>query len=133
MKLNLENLNPGVFFPFDEDDEESKDGVTIRLANGDILDQINKKCTKKTVQFRRGQRHEVIEEDEDRRSILLWDYVILGWSGLVDDKTGDDIPCTKDNKVLLMKGSVKFASFIGNAVEKLTEDSDLYNEVLEKN
>ena len=133
MKLNLENLNPGVFFPFDEDDEESKDGVTIRLANGDILDQINKKCTKKKVEFRRGQRYEVIEEDEDRRSTLLWDYVILDWKGLQDDKTGEDIPCTKENKVRLMKGSVKFASFVGNIVEKLTEDTDLYNEELEKN
>ncbi len=133
MRVDTKDLNPGVFFPFDEEeDDESPGGITIRLANGEILDVINKKCTAKKVVFRRGQRHEVIEEDEKRRSELLWEYVIMDWTGL-DDEEGVPIPCTKDNKVLLMRGSVKIASFVGNCVEKLTEDSELYDEVLEKN
>jgi len=44
MKFDLENLNPGVFFPFDEDDsEDGKGGIEIRLANSKKLDEINKK------------------------------------------------------------------------------------------
>ncbi len=133
MRVDTENLNPGVFFPFDEEeDDETPGGVTIRLANGEVLDTINKKCTKKRVEFRRGQRFEVIDEDEARRSELLWDYVIMDWRGL-DDSEGVPIPCTKENKVNLMRGSVKIATFVGNCVEKLTEDSELYDEELEKN
>jgi len=132
MRLDLENLNPGVFFPFDEDGDD-KSGVTIRLANGETLDKINKKCSKKKVEFRRGQRHEIVEENEELRSQMLWEYVIVDWKGLIDDKTGGEIPCTKENKSKFMRGSVKFSGFIGECVEKLTEDTEGYQEDLEKN
>ena len=61
MKLNLKNLNPGTFFPFDEDDREKKnEGITIRLANGEIIAEIDKKCSKKKIEFKRAVRHEYI-------------------------------------------------------------------------
>lgn len=133
MRIDTENLNPGVFFPFaEEEDNDDPGGITIRLANGEVLDTINKKCTKKRVEFRRGQRFEVIDEDDKRRSELLWDYVIIDWKGL-DDMEGKPIPCTKDNKISLMRGSVRVAAFVGNCIEKLTEESELYEEALEKN
>ncbi len=128
MKFNLEDLNPGVFFPFEDEDN----GVTIRLANGEIIDEIEKKCTKKKVVFRKGQRHEVIEENKSMRSEMLWDYVIVGWDG-VEDSNGNAIPCTTKNKIMLMRGSVKFSAFIGNCVEQLSEDVEVYEEELEKN
>ena len=132
MKLDLDNLNPGVFFPFDEDGDD-KSGVTIRLANGETLDEINKKCTKKKEVFRRGVRNEVITDNEELRSQMLWEYVIIDWNGLIDDKTGDEIPCTEENKTKIMRGSVMFSSFIGECVEKLTADTESYQEDLEKN
>ena len=133
MKFNLDDLNPGAFFPF-EDNEESDDkgGVTVRLANGKIIANIDKKCTKKSVKYHRNQRHEVIEEDDELRSQMLWDYVITDWVGL-EDNEGQEIPCTKENKIKLMQGSVKFSGFVGNCVEQLTADSDMYDEKLEKN
>jgi len=129
MKFNLEELNPGVFFPFDDDGEG---GVTIRLANGDLLAKIDKKCVKKRVEYRRGARHEFIEENDELRSELLWDYVITGWKGVYNQED-NEIPCTKDNKTKLMRGSVKFSSFIGNCVEELTSESEMHTEELEKN
>lgn len=133
MRIDTENLNPGVFFPFtEEEDDDDPGGITIRLANGEVLDAINKKCTKKRVEFRRGQRFEVIDEDDKRRSELLWDYVIIDWKGL-DDMDGNPIPCTKDSKISLMRRSVRVAAFVGNCIEKLTDESELYEEALEKN
>jgi hypothetical protein len=131
MKFDLTELNPGVFFSFDEN-EDGAGGVTIRLANGKILDEINKACIKKKVEFRRGQRHEVIIDNDELRSKMLWEYVIIDWKGLYD-QDGKEIPCTKENKVMLMQGSVKFSSFIGNCVEKLTEETEAYEGNLEKN
>lgn len=129
MKFDLENLNPGVFFEFGDDD---KGGVTIRLANGEILDKINTQCQKKKIEFKKGQRFEVIESNEELRSKMLWDYVIVGWEGIVDSED-KEIKCTKENKVLLMKSSPKFSTFVGACVEKLSEDTENFNEVLEKN
>jgi len=132
MKFDLNELNPGVFFSFDEYEGEDGGGVTIRLANGKILDEINKACIKKKVEFRRGQRHEVIIDNDELRSKMLWEYVIIDWKGLYD-QDGKEIPCTKENKIMLMQGSVKFSSFIGNCVEKLTEETEAYEGNLEKN
>lgn len=134
MKVDLDELNPGVFFPFDDKDEsEDPDGTMVRIANGEILESINKKCITKKNMFRRGQRYEVVEENEKLRSEMLWDYIIISWKGIQNEKTGEDIPCTTDNKILLMRGSVKFATHIGNCVEKLTEDAEKAEEDLEKN
>ena len=132
MKFDLTELNPGAFFSFDEYEGEDGGGVTIRLANGKILDEINKACIKKKVEFRRGQRHEVIIDNDELRSKMLWEYVIIDWKGLYD-QDGKEIPCTKENKIMLMQGSVKFSSFIGNCVEKLTEETEAYEGNLEKN
>ena len=128
MKFDLKNLNPGAFFPFDE----GEGGVTIRVANAKILEEIDKKCTKKKVEYKRGQRFETIDDDQKLRSELLWDYVIIDWEG-VEDIEGNEIPCNKDNKILLMKESVKFSSFIGKCVEKLSDDEAEYAEDQEKN
>lgn len=128
MKFNLDNLNPGVYFPF-EDDEG---GVTVRVASADVIRGIDKKTVKKKVQFRRGQRYEIDDTDEEKRSALVWDYAIVDWNGVFDND-GNEIPCTTDNKIKLMNGSVQFSRFIGNCLEQLTEDVEAYDEELEKN
>lgn len=129
MKFDLENLNPGTFFPFDDGTDG---GVTIRFADGNIIREIEKKCTKKKAEFRRGQRFEVIEENEQKRSEMLWDYVIMDWKG-VDDINGESIQCTTKNKILLMQGSPVFSAFVGRCMETLGEEIDNYKEDLEKN
>lgn len=130
MKFNLENLNPGVFFPFEDDDDEG--GITIRLANSDVMRDIDKKTVKKKVQFRRGQRFEVDDTDEEKRSDMIWEYVIVDWKGVFDE-SGEEIPCTTENKLKLMRESVQFANFVANAIEQLTESTAGYEEELEKN
>ena len=55
----------------------------------------------------------------------------MNWDG-VYDQDDNSIPCTDENKIKLMRGSVQFSSFVGNCIEKLTEDSSAYEEELEK-
>ena len=132
MRLNLDDLNPGTFFPFDEFDNDSG-GVTIRLANGEKMEEINKKTTKKKAEYRRHVRHEYVVEDEKKRSELLWDYVIIDWKGLIEDKNGVEIPCTTENKIRIMRGSVKFSNFVSLCIEALTTETESIEEGLEKN
>lgn len=129
MKFNLEELNPGTFFPFSDGTEG---GVTIRLANADILAEIEKKTVKKKFEWKRNQRYEVIEEDTVKRSAMLWDYVIADWSG-VTDMQDNPIPCTAQNKALLMQNSTVFSTFVGKCVSILNERIEEYEEELEKN
>jgi len=130
MKFDLENLNPGVFFPFDEDDGSG--GVTIRLASAEALSKIEKACVKKKVEYRKGQRFEVFSEDRKKRSDMIWDYVIVGWEG-VTDLEDKEIQCTPENKALLMGKSTKFSSFVTKCLEKLTDEITDIEEELEKN
>jgi hypothetical protein len=130
MKFNLEDLNPGVFFSFKDDEEGG--GVTLRLSTAAVIEEITKKCSKKRVEFKRGQRFEVIDEDIDKKDSMLWDYVIMDWKGICDEK-GDPIPCNSDNKKLLMRNSVQFSSFVGACLDILNDDAEKYKETLEKN
>lgn len=130
MKFDLENLNPGTFFPFPEEDGEG--GVTIRLASGDELSRIEKACVKKKYEYKKNQRFEVIDEDEIKRSRMLWDYVIVSWEGLTDTE-GKPIPCIMENKVKLMQNSTKFSTFVSECISVLTDQMDTYRDSLEKN
>jgi len=130
MKFDLENLNPGTFFPFPEEDGEG--GVTIRLASGDELTKIEKACVKKKFEYKKNQRFEVIEEDDQKRSKMLWDYVICDWEGITD-MNGNEIPCNTANKIKLMQNSTKFSTFVGECISVLTEQMDEYRGELEKN
>jgi len=130
MKFDLDNLNPGVFFPFEDDDENG--GVEIRVANAGSMEIINKETTKKKVEWRKNQRVEYDIVDEDKRSSMLWDYVIVGWKN-INDSDGDPIECTTENKIKLMKESPQFSMFVGSCIETLSDEAETRSEELEKN
>lgn len=119
-KLSMTEPNPGIWFKFDENDPESGE-VGIRPLNPARREEIRKKSVKKRVEYKKGQRFEVEDVNDDLFSELLWDYSITGWNGLVDDD-GKEIPCTSENKVFLMRNHVGFARFIGDKMERLSEE-----------
>jgi len=131
MQFDLENLNPGTKFFFDETDE-LKGSVTIRVCAGDDLRAIRKQSSKKKVEYRRGQRIEYPDTNEVVENELLWDFCIVDWDGVLD-KNGGNILCTKANKVLLMGKSPSFSKFVGDKLSILAELEEEEKEVLEKN
>ncbi|MFH2075982.1 MAG: hypothetical protein ABIJ57_11665, partial [Pseudomonadota bacterium] len=60
------------------------------------------------------------------------DRVIISWENLFDVKE-KPIPCTKENKILLMSRSLKFAKFIGDSLKNLAEVEAKDAENAEKN
>jgi len=58
--------------------------------------------------------------------------VIISWENFYDSKE-KEIPCTKENKVLLMTRSPQFAKFIADSLETLGKDEIEQTAVIEKN
>lgn len=131
MKFNLEELNPGTKFFFDEDNPE-EGSMTVRVCNGAALGDIIKKTTKKKAEFRKGGRHEWREVNEDLQNKLIWDYCIVGWENITD-AADKPIECTMENKALLMRGSIQFSRFYAACLEKLNAAVAREREEAEKN
>lgn len=78
------------------------------------------------------ERFEVEKKDDDLQNNLFWDAVIVAWENLQDGK-GQEIPCTAENKTLLMLTQPKFSRFIGECVDALTKDEIARAAASEKN
>jgi hypothetical protein len=133
IRININDLNPGAWFDF-------RDGVKVKVRPfaGNILDDIRKKATQKKVEYKkqgkigRLQRIEYIDLDEDKMQALLWDYIIVDWDGIEDDK-GKAIKCDKKNKVRFMQDWPEFYDFIDNAADVSIKDVEQHVEDVEKN
>ena len=121
------DLNPATWFDFEDGGR-----VAVRLCAGGDYRNIRKQVTKKKAEYRNAQRFEVQEVNEDLLNELLWDFCIVGWENLFD-KNGKDIPCTKENKILLMGHSIKFSNFVTTCLDKLSSDQRDREEEVSKN
>ena len=110
--------------------------VELRTLSYDALKKINKQSTRKKVDFKKVEgtpgRFEYEEVNEELQNELFWDHCILAWENLYDSKEVE-IPCTKENKVLLMTKSAQFAKFISDSLETLNKAEAAQAEAAEKN
>ncbi len=130
-KFSLKDPNPGVWFLFDENDLNSG-RICIRVLNAAKGQEIAKATTKKRTEYKSGQRFEVSEVDEDRRSQMLWEYTIIDWERLEDDE-GKLIACNPENRSKLMLENIKFSLFVGICISKLNAEYETQREAIEKN
>ena len=130
MEFNLDDLNPGVKFFFDDASPE-KGSVTLRACPGDIMADIEKKTTVKRIEYKRGQRFEVVDKKENKWRELFYDYVIVDWENVT--AKGEPLECTKENKVMLMGKSPVFSVFVADRLEKLNNELIDRAEDAEKN
>jgi hypothetical protein len=117
-------------------DMEGGGRVQLQTVSAETFRAIRKQTVKKVPEYKRldgkAERFEVEQADEDLQNELFWDAVIVGWEKLFDGK-GNEIPCTKENKALLMTRSAKFAKFIADSIKTLSEDEAAELEASEKN
>ena len=117
---------------------ELEDGGRICLKNmtADDLKEIRKQTVKKRVDFKKVDgtpgRFEYEEVDRDLENVLFWEKVIVDWENFFDIKK-KPIPCTKENKLLLMGRSQKFIKIVTDFLKVLTEDDSEQAERAEKN
>jgi len=121
MKVNLQDPNPAVSF-----DLPGGGMIKIRpLAEGPLR-EILKQVEKKRVEYKEDrlgnlQRIEYTERDEEKYSELLWDYCIVDWEG-IEDVDGSPVPCTSENKQILMRQSPEFSAVVGRFIDQLNRD-----------
>lgn len=129
--FDLEEKNEGAWFDLDGGGR-----IQLRMLRPEILKDIRRQTNKKTVEYKRvdgkAERFEVEKEDEDLFHELFWDHCIVAWENFVDSK-GKEIPCTKENKLLLLMRSIKFAEIINDCLKKLGIDEAKKAAGLEKN
>ena len=126
MKIDTKNPNPGVWFSFGDAE------VCIRLFPASERERVMSKCSKKKEYFKAGRK--IVEEviNEELFSELLWDYCIINWKNITD-QDGNEFPCSKENKIFIMKESPRFSNFIADCLEKLNEADITEKERIEKN
>ena len=136
MQIDLKNLNPGVVFYFDEDDKKGGH-VILRVLYGAKLEVLTNQCRQKRVEVKGSPptRFEYLDfkkNGEDKEFELTWDYCIMKWENVID-ANGVQIECTPENKVLLMRESPKFSSFVMDCVAKVNIANRVQSEDLEGN
>jgi hypothetical protein len=121
--INLEELNPGVWFWTDGNDNE--EGICLRFLPLEKLREIAKQTTKTTYNYvlneftHRMEAVPVYDRDNGANDDLVYDYTIVDWK--LKDRSGREIPCTKENKLLLMHEHTLFHRFYLQCVDKLTK------------
>lgn len=110
--------------------------VQLRTLDAADLRVIRRHAVKKGAEYKRidgkAERFEFDVVDEDLQNELFWDRIITAWENLIDGK-GAEIPCTKENKVLLMSRSAKFAKLVAEALKLLAADESAALEQAAKN
>ena len=108
--------------------EEDAGEVRIRAMDSDVREGI-KKQTSKTVEkivlnkqtrgMERIQYEDQTPEQKKQEREMFWDYVLQDWRGLVDVE-GNEIPCTPENKKLILKKSLPFVWFATRCLQILS-------------
>lgn len=62
--------------------------------------------------------------DDEAFDHALFDYIILGWKGVVD-KRGKDLPCTPENKAKVTDRMINLASWLIDEASFLAEDAQI--------
>jgi hypothetical protein len=117
---------------------EMEGGGRVQLKTLTVAEfrEIQKKTVKKRVDYKKVEgspgRFEYETVDQELQNELYWDAVIVNWENF-SDKDKKPIPCTRDNKVLLMSRSKKFLDFVVESLKTLTEDEAVQKETEIKN
>lgn len=131
MLISLKKLNPTMKFNF-FDDDPSQGGMELRVPPRSVLDEITEQVTKPETKTIKGSFFPSTKTDKDLEAQLMYDYQIVDWWGIVDVDTGEEIPCTKENKFKLCYGNPYLSRWVGEKIMKMREMFP-QEEELEKN
>lgn len=127
MPINMKNMNPPTRFYWEEPKEnEEGEYVDLRLAPNSVQNDFRKKCgialrTEYRETKKRGvQRLEYVDADQAklfRLNDMLVDYNIVDWN--LKDTEGNEIECSAENKLLLIKNHPPFENWFNDKMDFL--------------
>lgn len=128
MSFNLKNLNKATRFNYP--DAEGDEWVELRLVSAEKMDEFRKelkiKPKSKYIVNTLSKRMETVQDidipDEKIAALgdLYIDYQISAWNLVEPD--GEEIPCTLENKKILMSGEPMFNAWVTARLNKLQGD-----------
>jgi len=140
MPFDLKNVNPAARF-FWPGDPQGEEWVELRLVSeGDKLALVKEIGIERKAEFvlnplkKSMERIEYADTDLEKGEKFLSrinDLTIVAWFLKTPD--GKKIPCTKENKDLLMSGSDQFSKWVEESLETLRNAEGKREEELEKN
>jgi len=144
--FDSEELNPPTRFYYYHNGKKTDQWIELRLASDEdnknifrsigVKEKVNNIYNPKTRQMDRQTYFDTNEEQMDRYNEAMWDFSIVDWYLVKRDRkeeTEDSIPCTRENKILYMRKSPKFSSWVASCLEKLRETLSEVGEAESKN
>ncbi len=136
MPFDLKNLNPSARFFWGDSEEE---WVDLRLAADEDTQKLRKKAgIKQSVEYHkdRGSMHRIDFVNSDEKKLqefteLINDFIVKDWRLVTP--TGEEIPCTAENKNKMMNSCPAFAEWIATCSEKLRSDISVQEDREQKN
>ena len=131
LRLNMNDLNPGIFFLWPTSEKKEQGGITVRALTNQKRDEFLTATTTEEEDYRDGRVYVRKDEDKDTFNELTYDYCIVDWTELYDNDK--PIPCNKKNKLKLMKehpvfpGLVNTAIAIAGSERAMREEKELKN------
>jgi predicted ATP-dependent endonuclease of OLD family len=143
MRFDLSGEQNGVWFRFFEsemnesgemtylDPKEGAGEVRIREMDSDVMREIRAQTNKEVEKFIHNPKTRGMErilynvqtvEQRQEENERIWDYVIQDWRGILD-KDGNEIPCSSENKKLIMKKSLQFVWFASRCLQLVTRSN----------
>ena len=130
--MEISRENPGTFFPWPGETAESGNGIVLRVMNGEALRKLDEETSEERNVVVDGELHRTrVVTDAEKRERLRLDYCIVDWTGLTED--GEEIPCTAETKVDVVRKSPVLARFVGECLEKLNDMIDKRAGIVRKN
>lgn len=120
--------------------EDNAGKVCLRIADVDIVEDIQSKTRKRKSEFVLNPNDKKMERvtyydqtpaQEKQERELIWDYAIQDWQGILD-QDGNEIPCNLENKLRLMN-IPRFARFVGRCLQIITGANAVSEELSGKN
>lgn len=121
--------------------ETREEWVDLKALTPSELAAIRKKTVAKRVEYytppearncsAQPFRYEIEDFDSEAFQRLFWDAQIVDWS--IKDENGNEIPCTLENKMLLIENSNEFGKWVLDSLAVLEKDLKDRVEKSEKN
>jgi hypothetical protein len=116
LSLNMKELNPGILFHWPSNDDTEEHGIRIRSLNNAKSKEFIKEATLIDTEYEGAKPVKKETFDSDIYNSLMYDYCIVSWTGIIDENTGEYLPCTRENKIKLMEEHPAIASMVNTAI-----------------
>lgn len=103
------------------EDGDAETFYTLRPLTRDVILEIESKHTRRVPNKVTHRKDDVLDERAALEDKL--DYLLVGWRGIVDERDGSEVPCTREWKLRAINGARQVALFRLADVNRVDKES----------